>query len=64
MLGNACGTMLNHAVVIVGYNKTNSPPYWIAKNSWGTAWGENGFIKIQKGVNACGLANQVFYPIV
>jgi len=38
-----CGTRIDHAVVIVGYNNTNSPPYWLVRNSWGTSWGEQGY---------------------
>ncbi len=33
-----------HSVDIIGYD--DSSQYWIAKNSWGTGWGDNGFIKI------------------
>lgn len=32
-----------HVVSIVGYNDTGS--YWICKNSWGTSWGESGFLE-------------------
>lgn len=33
-----------HAVVLVGYN--NEQQYWIAKNSWGDGWADNGFFKV------------------
>jgi hypothetical protein len=36
-----------HAVAIVGYNDAES--YWIAKNSWGTGWGEGGWFRIRYG---------------
>jgi C1A family cysteine protease len=36
-----------HAVCVVGYE--NKKKYWIIKNSWGTGWGENGFMKIAYG---------------
>jgi C1A family cysteine protease len=39
----------NHIPLIVGY----SSDYWIVKNSWGTNWGEKGFFRIKKGINAC-----------
>jgi len=36
-----------HAVAIVGYDSVEQ--YWIAKNSWGENWGENGYFKIGFG---------------
>ena len=44
---------LNHGVLAVGYG----PSYWLVKNSWGKNWGENGFIKIKRGSNTCGIEN-------
>jgi C1A family cysteine protease len=41
----------NHIPLIIGY----SSDYWIVKNSWGTNWGEKGFFRIKKGINACDL---------
>ncbi len=49
-----CGTTnLNHAVVLVGYNANDE---WIVRNSWGTSWGEVGYIRLKAG-NTCGLGN-------
>lgn len=50
---------LNHGVLLVGYNNSAETPYWIIKNSWGTAWGENGFIRIRKGTNECKMKEYV-----
>jgi len=48
----------DHCVQLIGYNTTGTTPYWIIRNSWGTDWGENGFIYVAMGSNLCGLANQ------
>jgi len=50
----------NHAVVIVGYNETGG--YWIAKNSWGTGWGDNGYFKV--GFCECSIENYVYYAVL
>ena len=52
-----CGKNIDHAVAIVGYTKED----FIIKNSWGSEWGENGFFRLKRGVNACGLAEYVTY---
>lgn len=59
-----CGTKLDHGVLIVGYNTSNSPPYWIVKNSWGASWGEQGYIRIgiQDGKGICGINMTPSYP--
>jgi C1A family cysteine protease len=52
---------LDHAVTIVGYGTEGGVKYWRIKNSWTPRWGESGYIRIQRGVNACGVA---FTPVV
>jgi len=47
--------LLDHCVQLVGFNMTASTPYWIVRNSWGTDWGEDGFIRLEYGTNTCGL---------
>ncbi|XP_068182247.1 cathepsin O [Antennarius striatus] len=49
----------NHAVLIVGYNTAGSIPYWIVQNSWGTSWGNEGYVYIKIGGNVCGIADSV-----
>lgn len=48
---------LNHGVVLVGYNYSSSDEgsYWIIKNSWGSSWGEDGFIKVRFNCSGVGL---------
>ena len=63
-----CGTNLDHAVTIVGFGTSEDGiDYWLAKNSWGQDWGENGYIRMQRNVNAseglCGIAIRASYPI-
>ena len=43
---NNCPTGLDHGVAIVGLNESGDKPYWIIQNSWGTGWGNQGFIWI------------------
>jgi len=44
VLSNSTYTTTNHAVTLVGYD--GGADAWIIKNSWGTSWGEKGFIRI------------------
>lgn len=56
---NNCGTKLNHGVLLTGV--TSADGSWKIKNSWGTGWGESGFIRLAKG-NTCGVCNVASYP--
>ena len=63
------GTELDLGVAVVGYGVTDDgTKYWIVKNSWGTEWGEEGYIRMKRGIDAkegiCGIAMGASYPIV
>jgi len=50
-------TELNHAVNLVGWTADG---YWLMKNSWGSAWGENGgYMTIKYGTTASNSANGI-----
>jgi len=55
----------DHAVLLVGYSSDSWGPYWIIQNSWGTGWGENGFVRIRQGWLDCGVNQWLAgYPLV
>jgi C1A family cysteine protease len=61
-----CGTKLDHATNVVGWgtDSTTGVDYWIMRNSWGTTWGDQGWMQIEisttvnNGAGYCGIQSQ------
>lgn len=69
LTSTSCGTKLDHGVAITGYGTENGVDYWLVKNSWGTTWGDHGYVKIARSDSTndpgvCGIAMQASFPVV
>ena len=58
---SVCGNSVDHCVQAVGINTAASTPYWLVRNSWGTSWGESGYIRLTYGSNTCDITNDPTY---
>ena len=65
-----CGTNLDHGVLVVGYGTELNTDYYLVKNSWGTTWGDKGYIKLGRGEQfnngkgQCGILLEASYPVL
>jgi hypothetical protein len=60
---SSCGTSVDHCVQAVGVD-TGDDGYWKVRNSWGTGWGEGGYIRLAYGKNTCAITNDPTYTKV
>ncbi|KAM9309801.1 cathepsin S-like [Pholidichthys leucotaenia] len=61
----SCSQNVNHAVLAVGFGTENGRDYWLVKNSWGTSYGEQGYVRMVRNKNnQCGIALYGCYPII
>lgn len=51
-----CGQQIDHCVQATGYSVDGSTPYWIVRNSWGTSWGQQGYLYVYRGSDTCAIA--------
>ncbi|VDN04313.1 unnamed protein product [Thelazia callipaeda] len=68
-----CSKVINHGVTIVGYGTEQVEmkngtlklvDYWLIKNSWGVNFGEQGYLRMVRNKNMCGIATYSCYPLV
>ncbi|KAJ8943320.1 hypothetical protein NQ318_004761 [Aromia moschata] len=57
-----CSSQIDHGVLVVGYGTENGQDYWLIKNSWGTSWGEGGYMRMARNVGMCGIDVENSYP--
>ncbi|EQC38195.1 hypothetical protein SDRG_04623 [Saprolegnia diclina VS20] len=56
------GAQSDHAVIAVGYGTKDGQQHFKIKNSWGTGWGEQGYIYLKRGVSSKGMCNVAEMP--
>jgi len=64
VITHGCGDSLDHCVQIVGWDSDSNTPYWIVRNSWGTDWGLNGFLWVERNLNECGISDEATYVTI
>jgi len=64
IISTCCNSDVDHAVLVVGFGVEAGQMYWLIKNSWGQSWGENGYIRLERGSNQCGITYQPVGAIV
>jgi len=64
IITNNCPDNLDHCVQIVGFSVSGNTPYWIIRNSWGTSWGIDGYIYVERNEDLCGVSDEATYVTI
>merc|ERR1712130_448056 len=70
ILDGLCGVKVDHGVLVVGYGSLHEDEFWKIKNSWGSHWGEDGYLRICRNCHKngkygeCGVLRSPSYPII
>jgi len=68
VIKKSCGDSLDHGVLAVGYTTVGKVEAFIVKNSWGSDWGQQGYVYIStdgtqnNGNGVCGILAQPVVP--
>lgn len=53
--------LISSLVQVVGVDKADG--YYVVRNSWGTSWGEAGYIRLKTGQDTCGITTIPTYTL-
>jgi len=59
-------TKIDHSVLVIGYGTSAAGQgYWLIQNSWGTTWGQQGYMMLARNANnMCGVSTDAAFPLI
>ena len=55
-------SVFSHSVTVVGLGTSDLGAFWRVKNTWGSSWGEQGYLRIARGRGHCGIGSTYAVP--